>query len=76
MIGDLQKQLGAVPFVPFEIVTSGGVRYPIPTRDHLNFNPKRTRAVVWFDDGSSVIISPLHVTALEVQPSGPQNGAA
>ena len=67
MISDIRQLVAAVPFLPFDIVTSSGQRYHVATPDHLNFNPKHTRVIVWFDDNSHVPISPLHITALEVQ---------
>jgi hypothetical protein len=66
MIGDVRKLLDQRPFVPFSVVTSAGQKYRIPTPDHAGFNPRGTRVVVWFDDDSSVTLSALHLTALEV----------
>lgn len=65
MIGDIRQLLQSRPFVPFTVVTSGGNRYDVATADHADFNPRGTRAVIWFDDGSSVTISGLHVAAIE-----------
>jgi len=75
MIGDVRQHLEAAPFEPFTIGTSSGRRYPVPSADHANFNPQRTRVVVWFDDDASVTIAGLHVAAIEKgMPSGDGNG--
>jgi hypothetical protein len=66
VIGDIQRLLKAKPFQPFSVVTSAGQKYRVPTPDHAGFNPRSTRLVVWFDDDSSVTLSGLHLTALEV----------
>ncbi len=65
MIGDIRRCLAAAPFEPFTIVTSSGRRYPVPSADHANSNPRGTRVVVWFDDDASVTIAGLHVAAIE-----------
>jgi hypothetical protein len=65
MIQDVREHLEAVPFEPFSIVMSGGKVYSIPTADHANVNPRGNRLVVWLDDGGSVIVSGLHITAIE-----------
>ncbi len=64
MIANIRQFLEAGPFAPFFIVTSSGNRYRVATADHASINPRGSQVVVWFDD-SSVIISGLHVTALE-----------
>jgi hypothetical protein len=65
MIGDIRKLLAARPFEAFFILTSGGNRYHVPSGEHAAVDPQRSRVVVWFDDGSSVTISGLHITAIE-----------
>jgi hypothetical protein len=65
MITDIRQHLGARPFVPFVIVTSGGNRYRVATAEHAGIDPRGSRAVVWFDDGGSAIVAGLHVTAIE-----------
>ena len=65
MIADIRQCLHAGPFEPFFIVTSSGNRYRVATADHAGINPQGSRAVVWFDDESSVTLSGLHITALE-----------
>lgn len=65
MIGDVRQHLGARPFEPFVIVTSSGQRYRVPSSEHAGINPRGSRVVVWFDDGSSVTLSGLHIVAVE-----------
>lgn len=67
MIADIRRLLAARPFEPFSILTSGGDRYPVPSGEHAAVDPQRSRVVVWLDDGSSVTIAGLHITALEKQ---------
>ena len=62
------------PFEPFAIVTSSGIRYRVPSADHATINPQSSRVVVWFEDESGVIISGLHIAAVEKE--GPQKAKA
>ena len=72
MIADVRHFLESGRFEPFAIVTSSGIRYRIPSADHATINPQGSRVVVWFDDESGVIISGLHIAAIEKE--GPQKG--
>ena len=65
MIGDVRRFLSTGPFEPFVIVTSRRNRYRIQSADHATINPQGSRVVVWFDDESGVIISGLHIAAVE-----------
>ena len=65
MIGDIRQLLAVRPFEPFFILTSGGNRYQVPSSEHAAVDPQRSRVVVWMDDGSSVTIAGLHITAIE-----------
>lgn len=67
MIAEVRQRLLARPFEPFVIVTSSGQRYRVPTPEHAAINPKGSRVVVWFDDGSGVTLSGLHITAVEME---------
>lgn len=67
MVADILHLVESRPFVPFVIVTSSGRRYKVPTADHVGLNPQRTRVIVYFDDDGHVPISPLHITAVEVE---------
>jgi hypothetical protein len=66
MIGDIQKLLEARPFEAFEVVTSAGQHYRVASPEHADVNPKGSRLVIWFDDDSSVMISRLHIAAVEL----------
>jgi hypothetical protein len=65
MITDIRQLLNARPFVPFYIMTSGGNRYRVASNEHAGIDPQRSRIVVWFDEGGSVILSGLHISSLE-----------
>jgi hypothetical protein len=65
VIADVRNHLEAKPFEPFSIVTSSGTRYRVASAEHAGINPRGSRAVVWFDDGSSVTVSGLHIVAVE-----------
>ena len=69
MIADIRQRLATQPFEPFVIITSSGHRYRIATSEHAAFNPRGNRLIIWFDDGSSVDISGLHIVALEKEPA-------
>jgi len=56
-------------FEPFTIVTSTGSRYRVASADHANISPQGGRVVVWFDVGSGVIVSGLHIAAVEREAS-------
>jgi hypothetical protein len=65
MIEEIYRLLSLRPFERFRIVSSSGEHYDVPTPDHAGLNPRHNRVVVWFDDGGSVTLSSLHITAIE-----------
>jgi hypothetical protein len=65
MIADIRRFLDSGPFEPFVIITSSGNRYRVPSADHANINPQGSRLTIWFDDESGVIVSGLHIAAVE-----------
>lgn len=65
MIADIRQRLEARPFEPFFIIMSSGNRYRVASAEHAAINPNRSRVVIWFDDGSGVEISGLHIAAIE-----------
>lgn len=67
MIGDIEKLLTTQPFEPFTVVTSGGVRYRVASRDHITIGPKKTRIVILFDDDTGVFITGLHIASVETE---------
>jgi hypothetical protein len=68
-VRDIRQLLDTRPFQPFSIVTGAGKQYRIPTADHAGVNPAGSRVVIWFDDGSGVTISALHIASLEQEKS-------
>ena len=66
---DIRRYLQAGPFQPFAIITSSWHRYEIPSADRAGMSPEGNRIVIWFDDGGSVTLSALHITAIEKLPS-------
>ena len=69
MIADIRQNLHAGPFEPFVIVMSSGQRYRVPSADHAGVSPNGGRVVIWFDDGSGVTVSGLHIVAIEKGPA-------
>jgi len=69
MVRDIRQLLSMRPFQSFSIVTSAGKQYRVPTSDHAGVNPNGSRVVIWFDDGSGVTISALHIAAVEQEQS-------
>jgi hypothetical protein len=67
MITDIRKLLEARPFAPFAVVSSSGQHYRVSSPDHANVNPQGSRLLVWFDDDSEVIVSGLHIAAIEME---------
>lgn len=45
------------------------MRYRVASRDHASIAPKATRMVIWFDEGGSVLVASLHITAIEEEAS-------
>jgi len=74
MIADVRHFLESGPFEPFVIVTSSGNRHRVPSADHATINPQSSRVAVWFDDESGVIISGVHIAAVEKE--APQKAKA
>jgi outer membrane lipoprotein SlyB len=70
MITDVRRQLERVPFVPFSIRTSDGHQYAVATVDHAHISPRGNRVVVFMDDGTAVILGPLHINSVVEQPNG------
>ncbi len=75
MIDKIRPMLEAVPFQSFVIITSSGHRYHVPTRDHASIDPRGTRILVWFDEGGDVVVSALHVVAVERETSASTQSA-
>ena len=69
MIDDMRQHREANPFQPFSIATRGGMKYRVASRDHAGINSRGTRLVVWFDEGGSVTVASLNITAIEEEAS-------
>src|SRR5688572_13324220 len=52
MLAKLNQWLNAVPFIPFQIVTSSGKTYEVPSPDHLTITRLLKEILVERDDGS------------------------
>ena len=65
MLEEIRRRLAENPFQAFNVVSSSGIKYRIASRDHVSFGPRGTRLVIFFDDDSSVVVSALHITAVE-----------
>ena len=69
MIADVRRLLSARPFQRFSVVTSSGDRYRVLSPDHAGLNPQGTRVLVWFDDETGVVVSGMHIAAVELEKS-------
>ena len=65
MVDQIRQMLKNEPFEPFQIFTSGGAEYHVPTVDHVSFTPKGTRVLVHFDDETHVTLSALHIVGVQ-----------
>jgi len=65
IVAELLRKLEAVPFVPFTIVMSNGVRYDVPRADHITITRRLRRIELETDEPRIVDINALHVASLE-----------
>ena len=65
VVAQLNERLGAVPFIPFDIVMSNGARHFVPTPDHLTITRLLRRIHLESDTLHLVEINPLHVATIE-----------
>lgn len=63
-IAELLQRLAQHPFAPFVIVLSNGSRHAVPTADHCTVARFSRRVNVDHDDGSFVVINPLHIAQI------------
>ena len=61
----LKEHLHRMPFVPFKVVTTSGRAYDIPTADHAAILPRLRTITIVNDDGGTIDIHTLHVSAIE-----------
>ena len=70
MIDEIRKRLHRVPFVPFSVRTSDGLKYSVPTVDHAFITPRGNRVVVVDDEGTTAVLGPLHINSVAEQSNG------
>ena len=68
LFAKVRQRLGQVPVDPFRIVTTSGRAYDVPTADHASTLPVLRTIQIGRDDGSSVDILALHISAIEPLP--------
>ena len=66
IVAELLQRLAQRPFEPFIIVLSNGYRHPVPTPDHCTVQRFSRRVNVDYEDGSFVMINPLHIAQIEL----------
>jgi len=47
----IRTRLGAVPFIPFHLITSSGKSYLVPHPDFLTFSPTGRTCLVYAENG-------------------------
>ena len=65
VVAQLNERLSAIPFKPFDIVMSNGVRHGVPTPDHITITRLLRRIHLENDSLHLVEINPLHVATIE-----------
>ena len=73
MVADIRKLMHAVPFVPFTIHLADGGQVRVPTMDHVAIAPTGGRVIVFRDDDTHEIVSPLLVSRVTVEREGAPN---
>lgn len=68
MVTDIRKLMHAVPFVPFTIHLADGGQVRVPTMDHVAIAPTGRRVIVFRNDDTHEILSPLLVSRITVDP--------
>jgi hypothetical protein len=66
VIAELSQRLARQPFQPFVIVLSNGSRHEVPSPDHCTVARISRRVTVDHDDGTFVMINPLHIAQIEL----------
>ena len=64
MLEQVRQFLAASPFQPFDLRTSDGCEYHVPTSDHVHIRPGEKQLYVYLDDGRDVAISTLRLAAV------------
>ena len=73
MTADIRKLMHAAPFVPFTIHLADGGQLRVPTIDHVAISPTGGRVIVFADDDTHDVLSPLLISRLTVDRQ-PVNG--
>jgi hypothetical protein len=66
----------AVPFVPFTIHLADGGQVRVPTVDHVAIAPLGARVIVFGDDDTHEIVSPLLVSRITVDREAAPSGSS
>jgi hypothetical protein len=66
MVADIRKLMHAVPFVPFTIHVADGGQLRVATTDHVAIAPAGGRVIVFRDDDTHEIVSPLLISRITV----------
>ena len=64
MLQEIFSLLQRHPFEPFAVLTSDGHEYLVPTPDHAELNPRRTRVVIFTDQDEQYSLSALHIVGI------------
>ena len=67
MIADIRKLIDSAPFVPFTIHLADGGQLRVPTVDHVAISPAGGRVIVFADDDTHDVISPLLISRITVE---------
>ncbi len=73
MTADIRKLMTATPFVPFTIHFADGGQLRVPTVDHIAISPTGGRVIVFADDDTHNVLSPLLISRFTIERQ-PANG--
>jgi hypothetical protein len=66
MVADIRRLIASQPFVPFTIHLADGGQMRVSTVDHVAVAPTGIRVIVFGDDDSWTVISPLLISRITV----------
>jgi hypothetical protein len=77
MTSDIRKLIHSAPFVPFTIHVADGGQLRVPTVDHVAISPTGNRVIVFADDDTHTVLSPLLISRITVerQPAAPKTSS-
>ena len=73
MTTDIRRLMHAAPFVPFTIHLADGGQLRVPSVDHVAISPTGGRVIVFADDDTHAVLSPLLISRLTIE-GQPANG--